>query len=97
MISAFLGKDVILVKTELKNFFAFFSPENISTVTGVCSNAVTPYLERILQKKLNYDQIFDVLDQSRELVEDFFLQFLDETVGKMKIDFENLELANGSR
>lgn len=88
-ISAFLGKDTSLVKTELKNFFAFFSPENISTTTRVCSNIVTPYLERILQKKLNSDQILNVLGQSRELVKDSFLQFLDETVGKMKIDFES--------
>lgn len=90
VVSAFLGKDVILVKAELKNFFVFFSPENISTVTGICSSTVTPYLERILQKKIGYNQILNVLEQSKMLVKDSFLQFLDETVRKMKVDFKDL-------
>lgn len=88
VVSVFLSKDANLIKTELKKFFAFFSPENVSTATGICSNTVNPYLEKILQKKLNYDQIFNVLGQSKTLVEDSFLSFLDETVKKMKVDFK---------
>lgn len=90
VISIYLGKDVSLVETELGKLFAFFSPENISSLRGVCSNSVVPFLKRTLQKDINFDQVLRVLEQSGELVKDSFLPFLDETVGKMKIDFKNL-------
>lgn len=88
MVSTYLGKDVVLVDTEMKKLFDFFSPENVSSVTGVCSNAVVPFLEKTLGKKLNFEQILGVLNQSEELVKDSFLPFLDETVEQMKVDFK---------
>lgn len=90
VISVYLGKDVSLVETELRELFAFFSPENISSLRGVCSNSVTPFLKRTLQKDINFDQVLSVLEQSRELIKGSFLPFLDETVGKMKINFRDL-------
>ncbi len=87
VVSAFLDKEIALVDDEMKKLFAFLSPENISFMKGVCSNAVAPFLERTLGKKLNLNQILDILKQSKELVNDSYLSFLNETVGKMKIDF----------
>lgn len=83
IISDYLGKDTALVKTELEKLFSLFSPENISTAKGVCSGPVASYLETILQKKLNYDQILDVVNQAQELTKDSFMSFLDETVEKI--------------
>lgn len=90
ILSAYSGKEISIIGDELKKFFAFFSPENISIRMGVCSNAVVPYLEKILHKKLNFNQILGVLDQSVALTKESSLPFLDETVNKMKVDFKNL-------
>lgn len=85
IISDYLGKDTALVKTELEKLFSLFSPENISTAKGVCSGPVASYLETILQKKLDYDQILDVINQAQELTKDSFLSFLDETIKKIEL------------
>lgn len=79
VISDYLDKDNTLVKVELGELFALFSPENISTAKGVCSGPVASYLETILQKKLNYDQILDVINQAQGLTKDSFMTFLNET------------------
>ncbi|PIS14780.1 hypothetical protein COT64_00800 [Candidatus Shapirobacteria bacterium CG09_land_8_20_14_0_10_39_12] len=89
VVSAFLDKEVALVDAEMKKLFDFLSPENISFLMGVCSNAVAPFLERTLGKKLNLKQILNVLKKSKELINDSYLSFLNETVKKMKIDFQD--------
>lgn len=87
VISVYLGKDVSLIETELGKLFAFFSPENISKPTGVCSATVFPFLERILRKKLDYKKILSVLAEAQQLTANSFLTFLDETVSKIKTEF----------
>lgn len=87
VVSDYFGKNTALVKTELEKLFYFFSPENISTAKGVCSGPVASYLEAILQKKLDYDQILDVVNQAQELTKDSFMSFLNETVEEIKVDF----------
>jgi len=90
ILSEYFKKDVSLVEDELNKLFAFFGPENVSSRIGVCSNAVVPYLEKVLDKKLNFDQILNVLDQSLALTKDSFMTFLGGTIRQMRVGFKNM-------
>ncbi len=86
-LSEYLNLPKESIQKELQFFIDFLSPEHLSSVEQVVEGALIPLVELRFGKKVDSVLAKQILLMAKEITKDKYLDFLGNTVAKIKNDF----------
>lgn len=89
-LSEYLNKDRKLIYAELRNLVKTLNPQHFSSSKTLVERLVIPLIELRFGKKATPKKAYDIINKAKSLTRRTYLDFLENTVKKMRISFPEL-------
>lgn len=89
-LAAYLSFEKNLISEDLKKFLNFLNPINLASAEKMVNGMILPLINLKFEKSADRAETMNILLESKNLVKDKYLGFLNDAVEKMKIDFKNV-------